>query len=391
MPTTPIIARDEIVKRAFFRTLILVSLLAGSSSFAQPSELPTIVEMRAEALLAEREAERLSSAAGKARGEAARLAADRLAAVAAITAAEARISAMDADLAIRDALVRDNAARLSAKQAPAAALVAGLVNLGRRPPLVSLADDPDLTQMVRMRALLDVAVPKIRASSAALSAELSASRRLAEAARETRREVADARSALAKRQQAFATLETRSLKRAARLDVGAQGADDRMIAASEGVASLGNQWERARAARRLASDLAQLPLAPRRPFAPDMPSSTPNLAFVLPVDAPVIDGLGQVSASGIRSRGTTFASRAGTPVRVPADGVLVFNGPYRRHDAIAIIDHGDGWMSLMVGVRPTMARGARVARGATLGRALGPVTLELSINGRPRSATLIAG
>ena len=379
------------MNRALIWILMVAPLLAASSSLARPSTETTISRVRAEAVQAEAEAQRLATAAGQARGEAARLAADRLAAAAGIAAAEAQISAMDADLATRDALVRANAARLAAKQAPVAALVAGLVNLGRRPPLVSLADDRDLTQMVRMRALLDVAVPRIRADSTSLAAELTASRQLADNARHARQLVAAARATLAKRQQAFAKLEARSLDRAARLDAGALGADDRMIAATEGVATLGNQWEREEAGRRLARDLALLPGAPRRPFAPDSPQLTPPFAFILPVDAPVIDGLGQVSASGIRSRGTTFAARAGLPVQVPADGILVFAGPYRRHDGIAIIDHGNGWMSLLVGVRPTLAKGARVVRGAVLGRALGPVTLELSINGRPQSAILIAG
>ncbi|MEO7411691.1 MAG: hypothetical protein ABIU10_10330, partial [Sphingomicrobium sp.] len=125
------------MKRALLLTLILAPL-AASSGFAEPARLSSIATIRAEAVQAEKEAQRLSTAAGQARGQAARLAADRLAAAAGIAAAEARISAMDADLAIRDALVRANQERLSAKQAPAAALVAGLVNLGRRPPLVSL-------------------------------------------------------------------------------------------------------------------------------------------------------------------------------------------------------------------------------------------------------------
>lgn len=378
------------MKRALIMTLVLAPLVVASSSLAQSSPEAAIASVRVEAVQAEAEAARLSTAAGQARGEAARLAADRLAAAAAIAAAEARISEMDISLAAREALVRTNAARLAEQQAPVASLVAGLVNLGRRPPLVSLADDHDLTQMVRMRALLDVAVPRIRANSAALAAELAASRRHADDARQARREVATARANLAKRQQAFAALEARSLERAARLDAGALGADDRMLAASEGVATLGNQWERERAARRLAVDLARLPGAPRRPFAPDSRAPAPPFAFILPVEAPVTNGLGQVSASGIRSRGTTFASRAGSPVIVPADGIMVFAGPYRRHDGIAIIDHGGGWMSLLVGVRPTAAKGTRVARGALLGRALGPVTLELSINGRPQSAAFIA-
>ena len=318
------------------------------------------------------------------------MAAERLAAAAAIIAAEARLSAMDADLAARDAVVRGNAARLAEKQAPVAALVAGLVNLGRRPPLVSLADDHDLTQMVRMRALLDAAVPRIRARSAALSAELEASRRIAEGARHARRQVAMARAELAKRQLAFAQLEIRSLDRAARFDAGALGADDRMLSASEGVAALDNEWERERAGRRLAGELAKLPDASRRPFGPNSKPPRIPFSFTLPIDARVVDGLGQVSASGIRSRGTTFAARIGSPVMVPADGVLIFAGPYRRHDGIAIIDHGGGWMSLLLGVRPAFAKGQRVARGTILGRALGPVTIELSNRGQPQSAALIA-
>jgi septal ring factor EnvC (AmiA/AmiB activator) len=365
-------------------------LLAASSTFAQPSAETAIGTVRAEAIQAEAEAQRLSTAANQARGEAARLAAQRLAAAAAIVAAEARISELDVNLKARDALVRANAARLAEKQAPVARLVAGLVNLGRRPPLVSLADDSDLTQMVRMRALLDVAVPRIRANSAALAAELTASRRLADDARLARHQASAARATLAKRRQAFAALEARSLARATTLDAGALGADDRMIAASEGVTTLGNQWERDRAGRRLASELASLPAAPRRPFAPDASRARPPFAWTLPVDAPVIDGLGQVSASGIRSRGTTFATRQGTQIAVPADGKLIFTGPYRRHDGVAIIDHGNGWMSLLVGVRATAPKGSQLVRGAVLGRALGPVTLELSINGRPASAALIA-
>ena len=379
------------MKRAWTWTVMLAPLLVASSSLAQPSLDVSIARVRAEAVAAEAEAQRLSTAAGQARGKAARLAADRLAAAAAVTAAEARISEMDVSLAARDALVRTNEARLAAKQAPVAELVAGLVNLGRRPPLVSLTDDHDLTQMVRMRALLDVALPQIRAKSAAFSADLAVSRGLADDARAARRRLAAARATLAKRQQIFAQLETRALDRAAQLDAGAIGADDRMLTASEGVATLGNQWERERAARRLARDLALLPNTPRRPFAPDSRLPAPPFALLLPVDAPVIDGLGQVSASGIRSRGTTFATRPGMAVLVPADGILVFAGPFRRHDGIAIIDHGKGWMSLLVGVRPTLTKGARVARGTLLGRALGPVTLELSIEGRPRSAALIAG
>ena len=371
--------------------LLLPLIFAASSSIAQPSGEQALSAIRAEAVRAEADAARLTKAADAARGEAAKLTAQRLAAAADIAAAEARISEADAMLKSREALVRDSMSRLAAKQAPIVALVAGVVNLGRRPPLISLAADRDLAQMVRMRALLDVAVPRIRAQSAALAGELAASRRLADQAKASRVALASARAALTQRQQHFAALEAKSLDQAATLDAGASGADDRMLAATEGVSSLGNERDRAAAASRLASQLAMLAPSTRRPFAPDSRLPAPPFALIVPVDAPVIDGLGQVSISGIRSRGTTFAARPGTPVLVPADGMLVFAGPYRRHDGVAIIDHGHGWMSLIVGVRASQPKGSRLSRGELLGKALGPLSFELSTNGRPVSAILIAG
>lgn len=380
------------MRRAHRLSLLLLPLLAGSSSLAQPAPTdPAVAEARAEAVRAEADVARLSKAANEARGEAAKLAAERLAAAAGITAAEARISEADASLAEREALVRASAARLARQQAPVAALVAGVIDLGRRPPLVSLADQHGLADVVRMRALLDVAVPRIRAQSAALSAELDSNRALVAGARAARQTLSAARAELAARQQKFAALEARSLSRAATLEAGALGADDRMLAATEGVAALGTAAERDRAARRLAAQLALLPPAPPRPFAPDSAPPPPPFAYLLPVDAPVTEGLGQISDSGIRSRGTTFATRAGAPVLVPADGVLVFAGPFRRHDGIAVIDHGGGWLTLLVGVRPALAKGQRVSRGEVLGKALGPLSLILSTKGRPASAILIAG
>jgi hypothetical protein len=47
-------------------------------------------------------------------------------------------------------------------------------------------------------------------------------------------------------------------------------------------------------------------------------------------------------------------------------------------------------MTLMTGVRSDVAKGERVSAGEPLGRALGPMTVELSTNGTPFSAALIA-
>jgi septal ring factor EnvC (AmiA/AmiB activator) len=154
---------------------------------------------------------------------------------------------------------------------------------------------------------------------------------------------------------------------------------------------LGGEAAAAAAARRAAALVARQPLAPPRPFAPDAAAPAPSLAFALPTRAPVIEGLGSVNASGVRSRGIRFASPRGSALTAPAAGTVLFAGPYRDHDGVLVIDHGGGWTSLLIDVAPSVVRGARVAPGEPLGRALGDVRLELRHDGQPQPAALIAG
>jgi septal ring factor EnvC (AmiA/AmiB activator) len=79
------------------------------------------------------------------------------------------------------------------------------------------------------------------------------------------------------------------------------------------------------------------------------------------------------------------------PVSAPAAGVVRFSGPFRDYDGVLIIDHGGGWMSLIVNVASVLPPGAKVALGHPIGRALGPLQVELSQNGRRISPALIAG
>jgi septal ring factor EnvC (AmiA/AmiB activator) len=105
----------------------------------------------------------------------------------------------------------------------------------------------------------------------------------------------------------------------------------------------------------------------------------------------VTDGLGAIDASGVRSRGITLATPRGAPVAAPADGVVSFSGAFRDYDGIIIIDHGGGWLSLVVNVASPVKPGERVRLGAPLGRALGAIRVELSHNGQRFSPALIAG
>ena len=373
--------------------LILAPLLAASGP-VQPPGPPldaALREARAEQASAEAEAARLGRVADQARGEAAKLQARTAAAAQALQAAEARLTAADAQLRLITATLEARRARLQREQQPAAALLAGLAMMARRPPLFALTEQGGTDELVKVRILLDSTLPVIRRRTSALSAQLAQGERLQRSAIAVRRELADSRAALAQRRQAFAALETRAVQAAASAGGQALGAGDVALAQGEQIESLRGAEAGNRAAWALASELAASDPAPPRPLAPEGRAASPPFAYRLPADAAATEGLGAVNASGIRSRGLTLATGRGAAVAVPASGVVRFSGPFRSHDGVVIIDHGGGWMTLIVNVGSDRKPGDRVRIGEPLGRALGPLTVELSQNGRRISPALIAG
>jgi septal ring factor EnvC (AmiA/AmiB activator) len=171
----------------------------------------------------------------------------------------------------------------------------------------------------------------------------------------------------------------------------ARGTSDVGLAAGEDVERLRAEQSNSQSIRTVASRLANEDAAPVSPFAAAGSTSAPPFAYQLPAAAPVTEGLASVNASGVRSRGLTFATYRGMPVIAPADGVVRFAGPFRDYDGVLIIDHGSGWLSLIVNVASELHAGDAVHLGDPAGRALGPLQVELSHNGRRISPALIAG
>ena len=372
------------------RRLILLALvlplLGAADPVVAPGE-PSLAQAQAEVTRAAAEETRLTAAASSAASEAERLAGERRAAAAAITAAEARIGAAEIIYRSAQADMAARQARLAQQQAPVAGLLAGLVTMGRRPPLLALADG-STEEFVRVRALLDATMPAIRARTAALSADLAAGQRAATLAAQARDRLAQERSGLDARRTQFAALEQRALARQASLAGQALGAGDETLAGGETLSALGDEASRRRSALNSADELARLDPIPGRPGS--VAASPPSLAYQLPLDAPVAAGLGTVDANGIRSRGVEYRNARGAALIVPADGTIVFAGPYRRSDGVIIIDHGGGWTSLIINAATSKAKGATVRRGDPLGRALGPVEIDLTHYGTAVSPAFIA-
>ena len=382
------------MKRLAFLGALLAPALAGASvPITAPRESieQALARTAAEASAAEARVAMLRRREQSATDEAARLKAERQRAAADIALTEARLASADVALTAARVAVASRTARLERQRAPLAALLAGLATMGRRPPILALADTKSIAELVRVRALIDGSMPVIARRSAALQAELDEGRRLAATADAARKAVGESRAALVEQQRRFAVLEAQASARAAALRASASGAEDQVLAGGEAVLDLGGEAAAASAARKVARELAGLPLAAPRPFAADTAPLPAPLAYALPTTAPVIEGLGNVSAAGVRSRGLRFATPRGSTILAPAAGRILFASAFREYDGIVVIDHGRGWTSLLIDVAPSVRAGQRVAAGAPVGRALGDIGLELREAGQPRSAALIAG
>ena len=373
---------------------LLLSPMAAASALAQDRATTLDAQLHqalADEAAAESQTSKLEQVAEQAKGEAGRLHADEAAAAQAIDAGEARISAANARMALTAAQIADYRQRIAIEQQPVSALLAGLATMSRRPPLLVLANRGSTDELVEVRLLLDRTLPVIRSRTRLLSAQLAAGERLQEQALAARQELARSRDSLIVRRQRFAALEQKALAQELASGGQALGSGDIAIAAQEDIERLQGEQANSQSIRRVAGILAQGDAAPPSPLVAQGAGEQLPFAYQLPATAPLIDGLGSVSQSGVRSRGITLATTRGSPVIAPADGTVRFAGPYRDFDGVLIIDHGGGWLSLIVNAASSLHAGDHVTMGEDIGRALGPLEVELSQNGRRISPALIAG
>ena len=237
----------------------------------------------------------------------------------------------------------------------------------------------------------EATLPVIRSRAAALSADLARLEQLSAAARSRRVALSSSVAALADRRRAYGAIEQRAFELAAEAGGAALEAGDQALAAGESLERLRSTETSSAATRSAALDLARGAAIPPRPGAADGRGFAAPFAYRLPAAQPVTEGLGAVDSNGVRSRGLTIATPRGSPLAAPASGIVRFAGPFRSLDGVLIIDHGGGWASLMVGAASPLKVGQRVNIGDPVGRALGPLSLELSRGGKRYSPALIAG
>ena len=381
--------------------LLLLGLLAtASTAQTMQDEAAQLTEAKRQAVVAGQRSTQLEAQAVRASKDAARARAEQAAVAAHIQAAEADIATARDRIRIIEGLRARQRARLAEKQAPIARLVAALQMMARRPPALTLIQPGSLSDLVHVRSLLASTLPVIRERTAGLRAEVEEGNRLRRHADRAVATLVAGQRRLEVQRIELAKLEAAHRRRSQNLVDSAMFEQDRAIALGEQARDIVDLIRELGDQAQLREELASLPGPVPRPIIPGQAATPIREAVVrptarpryrLPVVGRLLSGMGELSDTGVRTRGLTLATASGAQVIAPTAGRIAYAGAFRGYGHIVIVDHGGGWTTLITNLASVaVGVGDTVDQGSPLGRAAArkpTITVELRRSGQPVDIT----
>jgi septal ring factor EnvC (AmiA/AmiB activator) len=263
---------------------------------------------------------------------------------------ESALTRQEGELRVLEAREKAAAADFQKRQQQLAEILAALQRLSLRPPVTLASRSDDANDAVRTALVLRGLVPELERRAERLKQEIEAYARLKEAVRARRSTVADADTALGRERQALVALldQKQALLKETEEEQGANKA--RLEALTKEAENLRDLLTKLR------QDKAKPEPAPRTAALTE-PEKGKIRSFaaargklVLPAAGTVAPHFGSDERFGEFSRGLMIAARRGAQAVAPYDGQVVFAGPFRGYGRILIIEHRDGYHSLIVGL-----------------------------------------
>lgn len=312
---------------------------------------------------------------------------------------EKTISAIGLSLADLEEQRNTRQAELAARREQIGSVVGALVRLTALPPEAALLGPGSSDERLRTALLLRSLAPRLEARAALLSHDIAEIRKAEGKIAAERERLAAAKADLATR---YAALEEVVAQKNALLAEQATAADKTAAIArrlAKSAASLREFIGRVDAERtaRLAAIEAERQRRAAIAAARGLPApsaETPPLrlaglqgqegGLIAPVSGHVIYRFGEGKEHF--TDGVTLGAAPGTPVLAPADGRVVYAGPFRDYGVLLIIEHGGGFHSVLTGLDDSgVAAGQWVLAGEPLGRTAGhgSIYVEIRRDGLP--------
>ncbi|MDX8441216.1 murein hydrolase activator EnvC family protein [Mesorhizobium australafricanum] len=299
-------------------------------------------------------------------------------------------------------------ASLAARRDVLAEVLGALQRMGLNPPPAILVKPEDALSSVRSAILLGAVVPELRQQTDRLMADLKEQTRVtasieAERARLTtavtdqtaekkrltmlleakKKLQADTQTAIAAEQQRSQQLAAKasSLK-----DLIASLEADKARKAQDQVKA-GERKSTDSDTTASTTELAALPVPEANRLTGSAPFSALQGQIALPVIGRIKRRFGTDDGNGAPMQGDMVATQSGAIVTAPADGNVLYAGPFRSYGQLLILNAGDGYHVVLAGMsRISVATGQSVLAGEPIG-AMGEARVASTSASRNENST----
>jgi septal ring factor EnvC (AmiA/AmiB activator) len=267
-----------------------------------------------------------------------------------------------------------------------AEVLGALQRMGLNPPPALLVRPEDALASVRSAILLGAVVPELNAERIALVADLEALARIRQSAEAERERLVETMRAQAVEQRRLSLLLERRRKLQAESEARLAAETERAAALARQaeslkdlIASLESEIERARLAaeetrqeaeRRRKEEAERMArgIPPSHSLAQSPPFGALAGRLPLPVAGAFSRRFGEPDGYGGEMQGDTVRTQSGAIVTAPADGSVLYAGPFRSYGQLLILNAGDGYHVVLAGMdRIDVTLGQSVLAGEPVG------------------------
>jgi septal ring factor EnvC (AmiA/AmiB activator) len=278
-----------------------------------------------------------------------------------IRGVEAQVAATEARLKPLDDNERSIRKSLDGRRAMIGEVLAALQRMGHRPPPALISSPEDALQSVRTAMLLGAVLPEMRHEVEALASDLTALLNVRKQITAERDRLKSEVASLGnERTRMTALIEERQKQQAER--------EKALDAERARAAELGRQVDNLKdliakleqgldPATRADREAARSDARPAMAALHDAGRLAPAVAFTslrgrvpIPVNGVKLKEYGAPDGVGGAEKGVSIATRAGAQVTAPADGWVVYAGPFRSYGQLLILNAGNGYHILLAGM-----------------------------------------
>jgi septal ring factor EnvC (AmiA/AmiB activator) len=274
---------------------------------------------------------------------------------------EAKVAATEARLKPLDEKERSIRASLDGRRAVIGEVLAALQRIGHRPPPALIASPEDALQAVRTAMLLGAVLPEMRHKVEALAGDLNellSVRKKIDAEHERlKAEVTSLGSEhtrmtalIAERQKQQAEHEKALVAERTRASDLAHEVDNLKDLIAKLEQGLDPATRATREAARAYTSPALAALHDPGRLAPAVAFASMRGQVPIPVNGVKLKVFGSSDGNGGVEKGISIATRAGAQVTAPADGWVVYAGPFRSYGQLLILNAGSGYHILLAGM-----------------------------------------